>query len=265
MTTLDELCDVMRSASNVRVVGTGSRSSFLPSWTGGSVTLRGLSGVIGHDVADHIVEVWAGTPVQELQEELAKHGQCIPLASHGGEVVSQSSGTAGGLVAMNLPHALTAQCGGPRDWVLGMTVVRTDGTVAKCGSKAVKSVAGYDVHKLMVGSRGTLAAIAKVVLRTFPTKSLPTGAVVLASSETPRYVMRTLRTDFEKARDEAKGLTASCAESCTLWSVERPEVPQYAWLVGPDGLTVRYVQPEKFERRAKDVFDPRGALAPGWS
>ena len=47
--------------------------------------------------------------------------------------------------------------GTARDLLIGITVVRADGVVAKAGGRVVKNVAGYDLGKLMIGSLGTLA------------------------------------------------------------------------------------------------------------
>jgi FAD/FMN-containing dehydrogenase len=264
LNNLTDLCDALHAAERVRIVGSARRSAFLPSWDGAVMSLSSLSGVIAHDVDDQVVEVWAGTSVEELQEEIGRHGQCLPLASGMPLVVSQQYGTVGGLLAMNLPHALWAQCGGPRDWTLGMTVVRADGTSAKCGSKAVKSVAGYDAHKLFVGSRGSLGAIATVTLRTLPSRALPQHQVETLSSEEPTHVARTLRTDFESARANAGRLVAADPASCTLWSLDEPKLPAESWMLGPRGAIVRPGQSAKLEESARGVFDPTHKLAPGW-
>ena len=46
--------------------------------------------------------------------------------------------------------------GTARDLLIGITVVRADGVVAKAGGRVVKNVAGYDLGKLLIGSFGTL-------------------------------------------------------------------------------------------------------------
>ena len=68
--------------------------------------------------------------------------------------------------------------GTPRDLVIGITVVRPAGTVAKSGGKVVKNVAGYDLGKLYAGSYGTLGLITEAVFRLHP---LPAAAAFVTA------------------------------------------------------------------------------------
>jgi len=76
--------------------------------------------------------------------------------------------TAGGIAATNDSGALRLKYGSLRDLIIGMTMVLPDGTVARSGGKVVKNVAGYDIHKLMTGSFGTLGVITEVNFRLHP-------------------------------------------------------------------------------------------------
>jgi glycolate oxidase FAD binding subunit len=58
--------------------------------------------------------------------------------------------------------------GTPRDLLIGITVIRPDGTVTKSGGKVVKNVAGYDLGKLYTGSQGTLGLITEAIFRLHP-------------------------------------------------------------------------------------------------
>jgi glycolate oxidase FAD binding subunit len=58
--------------------------------------------------------------------------------------------------------------GTARDLLIGVTVVRPDGTVTRAGGKVVKNVAGYDLGKLYTGSYGTLGLITECVFRLHP-------------------------------------------------------------------------------------------------
>ena len=58
--------------------------------------------------------------------------------------------------------------GSVRDLIIGISVVRADGTRGPGGGKVVKNVAGFDLPKLMCGSLGTLGFIATVTFRVHP-------------------------------------------------------------------------------------------------
>ncbi len=178
-------------------------------------------------------------------------------------------------ICFNLPHALAAQCGSWRDWVLGMKLVLADGSVVKCGSKAVKNVAGYDVQKLMIGARGTLGLIAEVTLRTFPLKALPTPVTAYPSGMGGRaanWVQRVLPTDFDVAVASAAGrLAAFDPLSSTLWGIVPPEQSlkrfEGDWVLrsecGARNLELSDPTVLRLMKRAKDLFDPQHKLNPG--
>lgn len=262
--TVEELSAAVMSGPTWRLAGSGSKSGFLEPASAPTLDTTPWSGVIEHSPADLVVTVWAGTPVRELQEELAKHGQGLPLPDpeEHGAALAGFPGTVGGLVAMNLPHGRSAQCGGPRDWVLGATVVRGDGSVAKAGSRVVKSVAGYDLHRLLVGSRGTLAAIATVHLRTWPLAALPPVTAVAHDPTKPgSWIVRTLRSDFEPTLAATPGVVAHDPESCTLWCDALPPLPREAWAIGPGGAVLGQNLGSTLHAAVKSAIDPGGRFA----
>ena len=69
-----------------------------------------------------------------------------------------------------------------RDLIIGVSILRADGTRAKGGGKVVKTVAGFDLPKLMCGSRGTLGMIATATFRVHP---LPEHAVTIGARGLP--------------------------------------------------------------------------------
>jgi glycolate dehydrogenase FAD-binding subunit len=79
-----------------------------------------------------------------------------------------SRATLGGLVATNAFGARRTRYGSIRDLIIGISIVRADGTEARGGGKVVKNVAGFDIPKLMVGSLGTLGLIGTVTFRLHP-------------------------------------------------------------------------------------------------
>jgi glycolate oxidase FAD binding subunit len=119
--------------------------------------------VCEHSWQDMTCTVSAGCTWSDMQAELARHGQMVAL-----DPLWPDRATVGGIVAANDGGALRLKYGGLRDLIIGMTIVLPDGTIARTGGKVVKNVAGYDLHKLMTGSFGTLGVITDVNFRLHP-------------------------------------------------------------------------------------------------
>jgi len=126
------------------------------------VDVSGLSGVIDHAAGDLIVEVHAGTPLAEVQRTVAGAGQRLLIDDPVG------GSTVGGALATNLSGPGRVAGGTARDLLIGVTLVRADGVVAKAGGRVVKNVAGYDLGKLVIGSFGTLGVVTRAVFRLHP-------------------------------------------------------------------------------------------------
>src|ERR1700685_1064112 len=113
-----------------------------------------------HTWQDMTCTVEAGCTWASLQSALAKHGQCVAL-----DPLWPERATVGGIVATNDSGVLRLRYGSLRDLIIGMTIVLADGTVAHTGGKVVKNVAGYDLHKLMIGGFGTLGVVTSINFR----------------------------------------------------------------------------------------------------
>src|SRR5215831_2550428 len=136
-------------------------------------TLR-LDQVVEHAAGDLVARFQAGAGMRRLGELLAAAGQQLALdAAPGGGADPAGTGTVGGTLATGTAGPRRLRYGTPRDLVIGITVVRADGTVASSGVKVVKNVAGYDLGKLFAGSYGTLGLIVEAVFRLHP---LPAAA-----------------------------------------------------------------------------------------
>jgi len=126
------------------------------------VSTHRLDRVVEHVAGDLVCLVQAGTRIDDVNARVGEHGQQLaldqPLA--GSSVAGAMSTTRSG------PRRLLY--GTPRDLVLGVTMVRADGVVAKAGGKVVKNVAGYDLAKLLGGAFGTLGLITQLVVRLHP-------------------------------------------------------------------------------------------------
>ncbi len=272
--TTEELADLVRATDRISICGNDQHRAWrYDQQNHTAISTRELRGIVSIEPADQVVIVRAGTLVSELQEELGKINQTIPFAPF----EECDDPTIGGALSLALPHRLEAQCGTWRDWTLGLTVVRPDGAIAKCGSCAVKNVAGYDVGRLFIGARGALGVVAEVILRTYPLKALPTPACEATNSgETPLWVQRVRLGDLEKL----DGPGVIDPETATLWTALEIDATkprfEHDWVLrrgdrtGGTGFSQSDAEPlaeaaatAALKLRAKDRFDPTRKFNPG--
>jgi glycolate oxidase FAD binding subunit len=128
---------------------------------GDDVRADGMNRILEHDPGDLTCTVESGVRLSELRAALANVGQRLSLDPPGDPSI-------GALLARNVSGPLRHHFGAPRDLVLGATLVLADGTIASAGGKVVKNVAGYDLGRLVCGSEGRLAFIARVSFRLHP-------------------------------------------------------------------------------------------------
>jgi FAD/FMN-containing dehydrogenase len=175
--------------------------------------LSRMNRVLAYDPQDLTLSVEPGLRMADLLRALRAQKQFLPLA-----VPFAARATAGGVTAANSSSPLRHCYGGIRDFCLGMEFVTGEGVASKSGGRVVKNVTGYDLHKLLIGSRGTLAVITRVNFRTFPV--LP--------------VQRTFVAAFSGA-EAAFGFCRSVAESVLAPQIVEVADPGAARLVtGPE-------------------------------
>jgi len=139
-----------------------------------ALDLSHMNRVLAYDPQDLTLGVEPGARIEDLLRVLSEQKQFLPLA-----VPFSDRATIGGIVAANSSSPQRHAYGGVRDFCLGMEFVTGEGIQAKSGGRVVKNVTGYDLHKLLIGSLGTLGVITRVNFRTFPL--LPAQGTFVAS------------------------------------------------------------------------------------
>lgn len=167
--TRDEISEIVKfcAAEKLAIVPCGARSKLSmgapPARYDVALDLTRLDHIVAYDPSDLTLSVEPGIPLQRLAGVLAGHRQFLPLA-----VPFLGRATAGGTIASGVHSPLRQAYGTARDFLLGLEFVTGHGARAKSGGSVVKNVAGYDMHKLMIGAMGTLGVITKLNFRTFP-------------------------------------------------------------------------------------------------
>jgi FAD/FMN-containing dehydrogenase len=111
---------------------------------------------------DLYVILQAGFPLKDLNQHLESFNLFYPLADN------SSSGTIGGAVASNLKCKSGEKNIQTREFTLALQVIDPDGQILNMGARTFKSVTGYDLPRLIVGSWGSLGFISEISLRLMP-------------------------------------------------------------------------------------------------
>lgn len=207
--------EAVRGSSRVQVRAGGSKSGLhapqegtLPEAT--LLDLRGLSGMLEYEPGEFVFTALAGTPLRTIEAELARHGQYLPF----NPPLAAQGATLGGTVAAGLSGAGRQRYGGLRDFLIGARFVDGQGRLIRSGGKVVKNAAGFDQHKLLIGSLGSLGVLVDLSFKVFPQPpaygtlriDLPTvadGVALLRRLATTRFDLEAL--DLHASPDSFDG------------------------------------------------------------
>lgn len=173
-----ELADAITATQQpVRIIGGGTRS-VVPMGNVAVLSASGLTGITLYEPGSLTLVAQAGTPVAQIEAALAAEGQRLPFEPMDHRVLLGTTGTPtiGGVVAANVSGPRRIQVGAARDFLLGVRFVDGAGRVLKNGGRVMKNVTGYDLVKLMAGSKGRLGVLSEVAFKVLP---LPEVTVTL--------------------------------------------------------------------------------------
>jgi len=165
----EQVSDVLKLANKEifpvipRGAGTGLSGMAVPAKGGIVLDLSHMNKIISISIEDRIAIVQPGVIYASLEKALTPHGFFFPP-----DPASETVCTLGGNVITNAGGLRGAKYGTTRDYVLGMQVVLPDGRIMRTGSKTMKSVSGYEITRLFVGSEGTLGVVTEITLKINP-------------------------------------------------------------------------------------------------
>jgi glycolate oxidase len=172
--TTEQVSELMKLANAEKIpvvprgAGTGLCGSAVPIKGGMVIALQRMNKVLKVSVGDLWVDVEAGCIYDQLNKELSKYGFFFPPSPGSAEACQ-----IGGMVANNASGMRAVKYGATRDFVMGLTFVKADGEIVRCGTRTIKDASGYQLARLLCGSEGTLGVITEVTLKltTKPKKS----------------------------------------------------------------------------------------------
>jgi glycolate oxidase FAD binding subunit len=184
----EQVAEIVRFAAleHLAVIPCGNRTKLgigmPPSRYDLALDMTGLNKIAHYDPGDLTLSVDAGANFNDFAVPLYNQKQFLPLA-----VPFYFESTIGGIIASGVDSSLRHSYGTARDFLIGAEFVDGTGRLCKSGGRVVKNVTGYDLHKLLIGSLGTLAVITRLNFRTFP--AAPASRGFIASSRAPEDVL----------------------------------------------------------------------------
>ena len=155
-----------------RGAGTSLAGLAVPQHGGVILDFGRMDKIIEINIEDRLAIVQPGVVYDDLARALAPHGFFFPPDPASGAVC-----TLGGNVATNAGGIKGAKYGTTKDYVLALEVVLSDGRILHTGSRCMKSVSGFDLTRLFVGSEGTLGIITEITLKINPKPPLTQTAM----------------------------------------------------------------------------------------
>ncbi|MGP9804452.1 FAD-binding protein [Paracoccus sp. NSM] len=158
-----DLAQIIREARAPLSITGGATRRWPGEGAAAPLDTTGLTGVTLYEPEALTLTVRAGTPLVVVQDTLRAEGQML-----GFEPSGAPGSTIGGVAATNAAGPRRLQLGAARDALLGIRMIDGEGNIIRNGGRVMKNVTGYDLVKLMAGSRGRLGVLTELTFRTAP-------------------------------------------------------------------------------------------------
>ncbi len=174
MSTIEQLQEKIKQGDKLQIVCNDSIDNQ------GFLNMSAYCGVVYYYPQELVIKLKEGTKIKEIDAILSENNQAIPFYCQNREKsIGEVYATSGSEFSDN---------------VLGVQIINGEGKLLNFGGQVIKNVAGYDVSRLLVGSKGRLALVTEVSLKILPQRS----AKHYQMEPKPKNKVSSLHLDFEK-------------------------------------------------------------------
>ena len=167
-----EVAEAVRAARTpLRLAGGGTKAGIgHADPAAATLSLARLDRLVAYEPDELVLTVEPGARLADIAALLGERRQMLAFEPPDLRRLLGSRGepTVGGALACGLGGPRRVIAGGPRDHVIGVEAVNGRGELFRSGGKVVKNVTGFDLHRLLAGAWGGLAAMTEVSVRVVP-------------------------------------------------------------------------------------------------
>lgn len=205
----EQVATALEQKQALSIVG-GNSKAFLGRATNhnGSTTLNigNCTGIIDYEPSELVLTAAAGTPLSEIETELAANGQMLAFEPPRFD----GQATLGGTLAAGASGPRRVSAGAARDFILGTNIINGKAEYLRFGGQVMKNVAGYDISRLMVGAMGTLGIITQASVKVLPK---PQTETTIAQTVSQTEALR----QIDSITTSGLPVSASCYNGEQLW------------------------------------------------
>lgn len=232
------------------------------------IDLSRMNTIIEIDPENHIAVVQSGVVNDDFDTAVAEYGLWYPP-----DPVSAPWSTIGKNVSTNAGGLCCLKYGVTRDYVLGMQVVmggpaEEHGRILQLGRRTTKSLAGYDLAGLFVGSEGTFGIVTEITVKLRPIINEPARTVIGAFgclSNAGQAVAGVTQRGLQPAALEHLGLEPN-AEALLLARIDTPgsagDSKAEAMMQAFNDAWAKWAEQSTNEAEAEALFDARRLAYP---
>jgi glycolate oxidase FAD binding subunit len=218
------------------------------------LSLEKLRRLVDYQPEDMTITVEAGMTFAEFAEILAAKNQWLPI-----DVPHPDRTTLGGLVAVNHAGPRRLGYGTIRDYLLGFTAIDGTGVVFHGGGRVVKNAAGYNLPRLMAGSRGTLGVLTEL---TFMVRPRPETTAVASCKLSDIARLEELLASLFRGDVRPVAVDLIVDDAAKLFVAFDGAAADVRWMIG--ALTQKHVDTENVAWDENAVLDEMCFCSASW-
>lgn len=150
-----------------RGAGSGLCGHTVPIEGGVILDMKRMNHLLEVKPEDMYCRVEPGVVDEDLNRVLKPYGLFYPPSPSSSKIA-----TIGGEISTNASGSRSVKYGATRDYVLGMKLVLPTGELVDLGTETRVEAAGYQIHRLITGSEGTLGVIVEATMKLIPLPKL---------------------------------------------------------------------------------------------